>query len=268
MNTYIRSYCITGSDIDIEYRIHHNAVITFFQDCVANYLTSKQLAAFDIIHDDMMWIISDFNVEFHNEKPFWSEPIRVEVWMSEITGIRFYMDFKLFDSTQMIFAKGNSCWNIINAKTKKLVLSEHFMSKFELCEELVLGKHKKMVFSTGTEKIMTYSHKINSTDLDFNRHVSNRNYLTIASATSDVEYIATHKLLSLSVKFIKESFLNDELICELYAGANTPDRFVHIIKRNADQAEICKISTTWTEKKTLKTIQDYMTETRKKQPSF
>jgi acyl-CoA thioesterase FadM len=266
MNKYVHHYCITGADIDIEYRIHHNAVIAFFQDCVANYYTSKKLAAFDIIHDDLMWVIFDFNVEFLNEMPFWTEHIKVEVWMSEITKLRFYVDFKLYTSDNKVFAQGNSCWNIIHIKTKKLVTTDQILSKFELCNELALGAHKKTLFDTGKDKIATYKHKINFTDLDFNRHVSNRNYLTIASATSPVDYLALHTMKTLSVKFLRESFLHDVLNCELHRSAEHPEghsaRYVHTIKRESDQSEICLISTSWENKKPSRSILEYMAESR------
>jgi acyl-CoA thioesterase FadM len=262
MNKFIRNYCITGSDIDIEYRINPNAIIALFQDCFANYCTSKELAAFDIVDNDMMWIISDFNAVFNHEKPFWSETIKVEVWISEITKLRLYADFILYDFNDVIFAKGNSCWNLVNPITKKFIPTDFLSSKFEICNEFILGPHKKINFEYINKQIAAYSHKINFTDLDFNRHVTNRKYLEFASAATPAQLSEQTMLQSLSVKFLRESFLNDVLTCKMYPALNQSDKYIYVMTRDNDNQEICIISKQLVDNRPHKSINDFILHRR------
>lgn len=62
METYIQNYKIVASDMDITYHITPNAIL---QDCFANYLSSKRLAACDLTKEGLFWVISEFNLDFN-----------------------------------------------------------------------------------------------------------------------------------------------------------------------------------------------------------
>jgi len=263
MEKYSQIYTITGADIDAEYRIAPKAVVALFQDCFANYCASKQLAAFDIIAQDQMWVISDFRLRFKHRLPFWTEQVRVEIWMSEITPLRFYTDFYIYTHDEIIFAEGYSCWNILNASTKRILPTTLLQGRFQIIPEWTLNGHPKMECTHDNIPQMTSKHLINLTDLDFNRHVNNRSYLSIALNTTPIDFLESNTLRTLQVKFHRESFLHDHITCTLYTHNNRSDELSHIIVRNEDQAEICTIISSWEDKKKLISITEYMNALRR-----
>ncbi len=102
-------------------------------------------------------------------------------------------------------------WFIIDKETKRPVKTDVVAERFEICDELVLGEHKKFVVPDSTEVYTKIEHKINLSDLDFNNHVNNKSYINLAELTVPDEYRKTHKLKSLSIRFNKETFLGDTL---------------------------------------------------------
>lgn len=51
-------YKVIASDMDVVYRMTPNAMLMYFQDCFANYLSGKCLAAFDIADKNLIWMIT------------------------------------------------------------------------------------------------------------------------------------------------------------------------------------------------------------------
>lgn len=244
MKKYSQEYIITNDCMDINYRLKPISVIMFFQDCYARFLTTKYLAAFHVIKENLFWVVSEFNIEFSEDLPFWSEKIKVEIWISELSKLKIYADFQLTYNDKP-FAKGNSCWYILDTVSRRPVLTDKIKDKIEVINKLALGEHKKTGIETSLEKINEISHTINISDIDFNNHVNNKSYINIAEASFDENFRNTHTIKSMHVKFIKESFIKDNLTCCLYKTAS-PNHFVNKITKN--NAEIFYMTTDWLEK--------------------
>lgn len=259
MAEYSQNYIITNDCMDMNYKIKPISVIMFFQDCFARYLTTKHLAAFHIISDNLYWVVSDFNIVFNDNLPFWSEKIKVKIWISEITKLKIYSDFTLSYNGK-IFAKGNSCWYILDFDTRRPVLTDRIKDKMDLTNEFAIGEHKKVPAENSVEKLNEIYHTINISDIDFNKHVNNKTYINLAESTFDDDYKKSHHIKNLHVKFIKESFLKDNLKCSLYKSG-TQDSFVNKITKDGE--EIFCMTSVWTENSNKKSINDIELELMK-----
>ena len=118
----------------------------------------------------------------------------------------------------------------------------------------MLGEHKKFTLEEQTEKVREITHKNNLSDLDFNNHVNNKSYINIAEASATNEFRKTRTLKTLNIKFNKESFLDDILICSTFK-TTIPDTYVHRITKDGDS--VCDIQTCWTDKKISQDILNY-----------
>ena len=56
-------YPVTCAEMDAQYRLTVDGVMTFHEDAVAKYLTTLNLAAFDLQKDGSTWIISEINMD-------------------------------------------------------------------------------------------------------------------------------------------------------------------------------------------------------------
>lgn len=258
MSKYSQIYYVTNECMDVNYKLTPTGVVVFFQDCFAQFLTTKNLAAFDVIKDNIYWVVSEFNIDYEKDMPFWSEPVKVDVWISEIKPVKFYAEFTLSHDGE-IFAKGNSCWYILDTETKRPLPMSKISDKLEVVEELTLGEHKKFRLTGTEDMVKEISHKISLSDIDFNNHVNNKSYMNIAQATISNEYKYTHTLENISIKFIKETYLDDVLTCKTYK-TDEQDVCVHIIEKDGEV--VCQISTKWKPKNTENIISDYKLKIR------
>ena len=240
MQKYKKSYNVILDNMDlVEYRLRPISAIMYLQDAFARYTATKKMAAYDLFSKNLYWVVGEFNIEIVDSLPFWSEEIKVEIWISELTKLKIYTDYNIYYKDN-VFAKGNACWFLIDSGSKRPVKTDEVSNRFEICSELTLGEHKKFVLPEIKEKIAEIEHKMNLSDLDFNNHVNNKSYINIAEMTIPEEYKKTHKLKQLSIRFNQESFLNDILTCSLFK-TNNPNILAYKLMK--DGLSICEICT-------------------------
>ena len=239
MTKYTKVYNIRSLEMDSEYLLKKMEVSRYFQETFALYCKDKKLAAFDIVDQNLFWVVSEMHIEFTGGMPFWSEEVSVTVWVSEITKLRIYVDFEINYKGKVI-AKGDSLWFILNSKTRRPINPTDLLKNFEVCEEPVFGEHSKFGFEENGTLLFEKDYKVGIFDLDFNHHMNNIKYTAIAINTVSNEYLSTHEIQSYKIKFLKECFLDDEIKCQFFEN-NKHSYFIQT--RKSDNAIVCKIET-------------------------
>ena len=254
MDKYTKTYNVILDNMDLfEYRLRPISAIMYLQDAFARYTATKKMAAYDLFATNQIWIVTEFNIDFVDNLPFWSEEIEINIWISETTRLKVYTDYELKYKGKT-FAKGNALWFIIDKETKRPAKTDVVTERFKICNEFTLGEHKKFDLPEITEKYNEIKHTNNLSDLDFNKHVNNKSYINLAEMTAPDEFRRKHSLKNLSIRFNKETFLCDTLTCTTYkTGKNKT--YVHQIEK--DGISVCDIVTTWKEKNSNISIFNY-----------
>jgi acyl-ACP thioesterase len=254
MNKYTKTYNVILDNMDLfEYRLRPISAIMYLQDAFARYTATKKMAAYDLFSTNQIWIVTEFNIDFVEELPFWSEEIEVNIWISEITKLKVYTDYELKYKNKT-FAKGNALWFVIDKETKRPAKTDVVSQRFKVCSELVLGEHKKFILPQATEVYTKIEHKNNLSDIDFNKHVNNKSYINLAEMTAPDEFRKTRVLKNLHIRFNKETFLDDILTCTTNR-TELPDTYTHIIEK--DGVSVCDIVSVWNERNSKNNIVDY-----------
>lgn len=254
MNKYTKEYSVILDDMDLEvYRLRPVAAIKYVQDAFARYTATMRMAAYDLIPQNMYWVTTEHNMRFVDALPFWSEKIVVEIWISEVSKLKFYTDYRIFCNDKP-FLVGSSCWLLLDVNTKRPVKTDIIAEKFEVCKEFVFGEHTKFIIPEKLEKVREVIYTTNLSDIDFNNHVNNKSYMNIAEMTETEEFRKTKVLEKLYVKFNKESYLGETLNCYAYKTC-TPNNYVHNLICN--NVSVCDIVTQWNEKTYDTNILDY-----------
>ena len=240
---YNHTYTPTAADITPLYRLAPGALLMYFQDSFARLMTIHHVAAFDIVKEHRMWVISEIQMDLQPTVTFWSEDFTVELWVSELTSLRLYCDFRLVrrDNGELI-ASGTSQWNILNLDTKRLESTDFLADKLTVVPELMTGSHKKVRFPKGQPVQMQMEHKVTLLDLDFNFHVSNRSYVSLALLTMPDEVLAQETLSTITVHWLHETYLDDTLTCHM---ARTADgSYLHTLTNTAGVV-VCELQSQW-----------------------
>lgn len=254
MNKYTKKYNVILDNMDLfEYRLRPISAIMYLQDAFARYCATRKMAAYDLFATNQYWIVTEFNIDFINDLPFWSEEIEINIWISEITKLKIYTDYEITYQNKP-FAKGNALWFIIDKESKRPARTDVAAERFCICDELAIGEHKKFVLPEVKEKVSEITHTNNLSDIDFNKHVNNKSYLNLAEMTASDEFRKTHTLKSLNIRFNKETFLGDTLTCSTYM-TDIENTYTHIVEK--DGVSVCDISTSWIDRKAKDDIVSY-----------
>ena len=239
-NIYTHRYSITAADMDTAYRMTANAVLLYYQDCWARYMSSLHMAAFDLVHQNRMWVISEFNAYWEEQDAYWSQDIIVRVWNSELTGLRLYAEFEMAKPDGTPIAHDYGCWTLLDIESHRPTA----ISDLGVDELRLFGneKHGKIRIPAGQEVLHEVEHRVNPINLDFNGHVNNRTYLNIAMQSASSYQLSTKsrplRLKSLTIRWMRETFLGDTLVCRLWQ-TEQPDTFLHVISK--DDAAVAQI---------------------------
>ena len=254
MEKYKKTYNVILDNMDLfYYRLRPISAIMYIQDAFARYCATKKVAAYDLFKTNQYWIVTEFNIDFIDDLPFWSEEIEVNIWISEITKLKIYTDYEIKYKNKT-FAKGDALWFIIDKISKRPAKTDFIAQKFDIINEFTLGEHKKFILSDKKEKVSEIKHTNNLSDLDFNNHVNNKSYINLAELTANDEFRSSHVLKSLNIKFNKETFLGDTVICSTYK-TDFPLKYVHVVEKEG--VSVCDISTSWEKKDYSTNIVEY-----------
>ena len=240
---YRHTYTATASDITPLYRLTPNAMLMYFQDSFARLMTIHDVAAFDIVKQHRMWVITEVQIDVQPTVTYWSEDFTVELWVSELTSLRIYCDFRIVrKENEQLIASGTSQWNILNLDTKRLETTDFLTDKLTVVPELMTGSHKKVRFPKPQSFDMQMEHRTTHLDLDFNFHVSNRSYVTIALLTMPDEVLVSQTLTSVIVHWLHETYLDETLTCHM---SHIDDgSYLHTLT-NAEGVVVCELMSRW-----------------------
>ncbi len=253
---YRHTYTSTASDITPLYRLTPNALLMYFQDSFARFMTIHNFAAFDIVKQHRMWVITEVHIDIQPTVTYWSEEFTVELWVSELTSLRIYCDFRIVrkDNEQLI-ASGTSQWNILNLDTKRLEPTDFLAEKLIVVPELMTGSHKKIRFPKTQSFDLQMQHRATRLDLDFNFHVSNRSYISIALLTMPDEVLTSQTLASLTVHWLHETYLDDTLTCSM--SHTTDGSYLHTLT-NTEGVVVCELMSKWQPQPTTDDVSDVL----------
>ncbi|MGN0014265.1 MAG: acyl-[acyl-carrier-protein] thioesterase [Candidatus Gastranaerophilaceae bacterium] len=242
---YIKTYTVSWGDLDVNYRLTNISAIKYFQETFALYCAANNVAAFDICSKNLVWVISDLRVNFFGAMPFWSENFSVEIWISEKSKMKTYCDFKIYFKNSII-AEGDSCWYLLDMQTRRPVKSDEILNCLKVFNEKIFEQREKQIFLSEKEKICEKKHEVTVHDLDFNYHVNNLAYIRMLEETIPSNFAKEYDLFSYNTRFVKESYLGDNLICEVFKKNN--NTLSSRIYRKSDNADICYLTVCYRKK--------------------
>lgn len=239
MNKFSRDYKIRLFDIDSIGNIKTISVLSYFQECFAEFCREHQITGYDLMEKGLMWVVTNINLEMINPNKLWGEEINVEIWFSEVKKLRAYLEFKVFDDKGTI-AQGDSCWMVLNKETRRPVAIDEIVSTCGINEEMIFESHKKTPLAFNKDNLIAeLDFKALYNDLDYNGHVNNLSYLDWGVRIIPLEYFKSLKLKKCSVEFHKECFVNEDILTTLYQDK---EKFEFCVIKKEDNSLACKIN--------------------------
>lgn len=236
-NKFQKTYTVRSVEMDSNYRLKKIEISRYFQETFALFCKENEFAAFDLVNDNLIWVLSQMHIEFNEEMPKWSEDVSTTIWISEIGKLKIYVDFEITYKGKCV-ARGDSLWFILNSITKRPINPAPILKNVKVCNELAFGEHSKFDLVEDGEFICDKTFNVRIFDLDFNKHMNNICYASFAMHTVPVEILTSANVKSYKIKFLKECFLDDEIDCKMYQNG---EKMYFLLTRLNDNTDVCKL---------------------------
>lgn len=222
MKRYRHVYSLTLADIDPDKRMTAGAVLCYFQDTIARFLAENRVGAFDLMEEaGITWMITEFHSEL-GRFPTWPGITQVEVFLSELSSVKVYVDYRMRDERGNIFARGSSTWLMVDVTTRRM-LPHQSIPRFAglMYDEQNHIAHRRYSFptpdleagSTDAVDVAETVHTVSASETDFNGHMSNRDYVRLAMSLLQPLAPADLSIRALHVKFLQECHKGEKLLC-------------------------------------------------------
>ena len=159
---------IRFSEVDIERNLSLSSIVNYFQDCSTFHSEAVDRGFDYLAKQERVWLMSAWQVIIYR-RPRFGEAIRIGTWPYDFKSMYGYRNFVIQDpvSNETLVA-ANSIWVYADTKTGRPVkiLPEN-------CE-------RKIALPTNSEELPSFP--VTQSQLDYNRHVNNGQYIRMAEA--------------------------------------------------------------------------------------
>lgn len=245
MKRYRHIYSLTLADIDPDNRMTAGAVLCYFQDTIARFLTEGHVGPFDLKEEGLAWMISEFHAHL-DALPSWPGIVQMEVFLSELSTVKIYVDYLARDAWGRIIARGSSVWVLVDAGSHRMVPCRSHPRVVALYDEQNHVSHTRFPFPTAmsddTAAGLFLEHVISSSETDFNGHMSNRDYVRLALSAIEPALIENRSILAFHVRFQQECHTGDTLSCHCQDNG---EGHIDLFLTKPEGTAVCLVSTLW-----------------------
>ncbi|CAM6119388.1 unnamed protein product [Calypogeia fissa] len=233
-----------------------------------------------MVQNGLIWVVSRVHVEV-DRYPVWGEVVELDTWVASSGKNGLRRDWLLRDvKTGQVLARATSTWVMIHQQTRKLSkmpdaareeMSPHFLERHAFESETCL-KISKLQDDSAVYK--TSRLQARRTDLDMNHHVNNVKYIDWMTESVPAQCLETQEIRCLTLEYRREcgqtdlvdSLTSPEQVQTSETSVADPEfpylsgsndsitlkrnlkpeqQFIHLLKMQADGAEIVRGRTIW-----------------------
>ena len=197
-------------------------------------LTSeKQLHEADADSSEMVknnglgWVVVQYHMDV-KQMPKLGQKLKISTQATSYNKYFFYRDFWIDDEQGNRIVTAQSAFVLIDIKERKIVsATDRLEDKFGAEEINKIQRFNRVKVPDDYD--FKQEQHIGYYNIDVNKHVNNSYYFDWMVDTLDMDYIATHRIKSMDIKYDKE--LNTRSVPVAYAKLdNTNNKSIHWIK--------------------------------------
>jgi len=209
--TLFTQFNVSSADTDMNARLRPGALVNFLIQSAIQSADSLGFGFGNLSQERLFWVLSRMKIEIYRPLK-WNEDIIVETWPKDVDGLIYLRDFIIRDQSDSVVVRASTAWLAINLESKRpgkvegigASILDRLRNKFAL--ETHPEKLPAIHTSATAEKTVTYF------DLDLNKHVTSTRYIDWMIDCMPVDYLATHYPSNITLNYMKETRLGDQLI--------------------------------------------------------
>lgn len=210
--TFLKKQCqLFASDFECNDQLKPHRAMQLMQDAATAHAAEMGLGWYNMDKHGLLWILSKVHIEF--DRPLTRGEAGFDLYTWPLAPNRFYSErcFAAVQNGKQVFS-ATSLWMIIDRDSRKIVpaekMNEFFHGEYDATATEGLGNFARVRYDETFAH--AYSKTVRRSDLDFNGHVNNTNYISYALDVLN----PTEQIKSVQIVYNKELVFGD--VVEVY----------------------------------------------------
>ena len=176
-----KDFFIGVNDCDLNLNITNKSILKYLEEIAGIHSNMAGYGVYDIPTTHKTWIALGWKVEILR-RPKYSEQIYIRTWCKEDKKALYsYRDFEVKDSNENIIIKATSKWCLIDSQKRCIMkIPNEINSDYGTETENIFEEKNEFKFREIEEKTKTKEILIDESQIDYNNHVHNTNYIELA----------------------------------------------------------------------------------------
>jgi medium-chain acyl-[acyl-carrier-protein] hydrolase len=231
MSSLKKKFIATTYDTDLNGSLKPYSLMNYFQEIASRNAANLNFGYDDLRENIIFWALSRMLVRI-NKMPRWNEEFTLETWPMRIDKIFAMRGFQLCDLAGEVLVDAVSAWLALNLETRRPSRIDKLMKDVEwLTEKGNLHATPDKIILPEMNK--SFTHKVNYSDIDVNRHVSNSKYVEWAIDAAS-EKIEIENIKEYQINYTKEAKLGDAIDL-MVSDLNENELFVCGVNQESEQ---------------------------------
>lgn len=164
------------------------------------------------------WVILQYEVTI-KRRPKVGELMRIQTYAAEYNPFFVRRPFIFFDESGDEIIKVSSIWTMLDIKNRRMArLPQAIVDKYDA--ELVkqVPRIPNPIKITGDDTVIENDYHVRYLDIDANQHVNNSKYFEWMQDVLSPEYLMTHEVTHINLKFENEIRLGHTILSQVVLG--------------------------------------------------
>lgn len=214
-NKHIISAYVGSQDVDYNGVIRPSRMIAMLQEAGDSHLRSYGIDYQTMVNEDRQaFVVTRMTIEMYRDIRQYTD-IAVRTWFDEGKSVNFPRSYDVVADGEVV-AKAYSNWGLIDLENGRFVrFKDHVYSNGPFEPNAVLEMPERFRISKELELEYDHSFTVRHAQIDMNNHMNNVMYIDpMWNAIPDA---GSYSIASLSIRFIHETLLGEEV--EVYRSA-------------------------------------------------
>ena len=228
---YTKNWKVEFNDCYSNGRISYVTLSRYLQDTAGYHAEEGGFGIKDMVANNQSWVLTRFAMEI-DKLPKLDDVVTVKSWISFVKGAFSNREYEVFINDKQV-VRATSSWTVINFVKRKVEHLKIETAGIEFNTNISVEKSAHRIgLNFDFEKV--FSLNVRFSALDMVQHVSNLKYLDWTFDNVDHKKILKSKLQKITVNYIKELNLDDNVNVSSFIDENT-----QIIKMDKNSDKTC-----------------------------
>lgn len=212
---------------------------------MANLHSDELGLSFDYFKEkNMAWVLNRWKVNIEIF-PRFKENIKIKTWTVDFNKFYAYRNFEVKNENNKTIIFATSVWLLIDTKRKRPIrIPEDLAKKYIIKKGIIPDFYD---FKEDVDIIDRFRFDVRKSDIDYNKHVNNSNYLNWILESIPIKHEEMNRLKEFEILFKKETLYGEKIISKIGVAKdlNLKNQYIHQVVGGEGQDIKTLARTSW-----------------------